>query len=85
MKLHIHITYMCTFMIHICTHVYLNTGKDIVFMKKVFLFNISKKIFMMWSFLLYNKGRFYSISCLFPFRKLIVKPSTTKRQMGTDV
>ena len=37
-----YITYKCTLMIHICTHIYINTGKEIVFMAKSFFFNYKK-------------------------------------------
>ena len=34
MKLHIHIPCMCTFMIHIFTHIYVNIGQERVFMTR---------------------------------------------------
>ena len=44
-KLHIHIPCMCTLTIHICTHICLNTGQEIFFMRKSFLFMIQNKGF----------------------------------------
>ena len=45
MKQHIHLPFTCKLIIHICTHIYVNTGKERVFMIKSFLFNIQKKSF----------------------------------------
>ena len=45
MKLHIHIPCTFTFMIHICTQIYINIGQERVFMMKSFLFNIQNKSF----------------------------------------
>ena len=53
-------------------------------MTKSFLFNIENKSFHD-VVILYNKGRFYNISCLFPLGKLIVKISTTKINIVTNV
>ena len=44
-KLHIHIPCTCTFMIHICTQIYVNTGQEGVFMIDSFLSNVQSKSF----------------------------------------
>ena len=45
LKLHIHILCTYRFMIHICTHIYVNTGHERVFMTKSFLSNTKNKSF----------------------------------------
>ena len=65
MRLHLHMPCAYTFMVHICSHIYVNTGQEIFLTMESILVNIQNKSFQDRIFSLVHKGRFYNEHFIF--------------------
>ena len=65
MKLHIHIPCTLTFIIHICTQIYINKVQGIFLKTNLFIFNIRNNSFHYRVISLLQKGIFYNEHSLF--------------------